>query len=190
MKPYMRFPKIHVRKILVPLLVVMVIGGIGFIVKKSRSNSKSGDSRIEIMNAKATQSIQKEFAFPLKDAKGEVLTTIKYTIESAELRDEIVVKGQRASAVKGRTFLIIPIKITNEYKQSIDMQSKDYIRLTVNGNVGELLAPDIHNDPVTVQALSTKSTRVGFPINDTDTKLTLVVGELNGDKQAIELTLK
>jgi hypothetical protein len=59
----------------------------------------------------------------------------------------------------------------------------------VNGNTSELLAPDIHNDPVEVQAISTKPTRVGFPINDTDKKLTLFIGEINGQKDKVELGL-
>lgn len=171
-------------------LTVIAVGVVAIARNVIRRTSQKDDARITIMSAKATQAINREYAFPLLDGKGKVVTTIKYTIELAELRDEIVVKGQRASAVKGRTFLIIPIKISNEYNQSIDMQSKDYIRLTLNGKDAEQLAPDIHNDPVTVQALSTKSTRVGFPINDSDTKLILHVGELNGVKEAIELTLK
>lgn len=190
-KLQLRFPQFNFKKVfpifllgLIALVVIGVVTNIGY------SAATKEDTRIEIKSAKATQTINKEYAFPLKDAKGTVVTTIKYTIEGAELRDEIVVKGQRASAVKGRTFLIVPVKITNEYSQSIDMQSKDYIRLTVNGAEGEQLAADIHSDPVTVQALSTKSTRLGFPINDTDTKLTLKVGELNGTKETIEITLK
>jgi hypothetical protein len=52
------------------------------------------------------------------------------------------------------------------------------------------LAPEIHNDPVEVQALSTKYTRLAFPIDDTYKDLTLYVGEINGHKDAIKLNLK
>jgi hypothetical protein len=156
----------------------------------SRPASVQADPRVTIEQAKASQTINKDFEFPLKDAKGTVVTTIKYTVQSAELHDEIIVKGQRATSVKGRTFLIIALKITNDYDKSVDIQSKDYIRLVVNGNDKEPLAPDIHNDPVTVQAQSTKFTRVGFPINDTDKNMSLRVGELDGTKQTVALELK
>lgn len=171
------------------LLLVFILVALGAAISIIR-NGGSGDSRIQVQNAKATQAINKEFSFPLKDDKGKVVTTIKYTVEAAEIRDEIIVKGQRATAVKGRTFLIIPLKITNDYSQGIEIQAKDYIRLVVNDRETEQLAADIHNDPVTVQALSTKLTRLGFPINDTDKNLSLRVGELNGQKETIALTLK
>jgi hypothetical protein len=171
------------------ILVGLVIIVLTVTATVLRNASKAGDSRIQIKGAKGTQAINKEFSFPLKD-KGKLVTTITYTIEAAELRDEIVVKGQRASSVKGRTFLIIPIKINNPYNGGIEIQTKDYIRLIVNGKEAEQLAADIHNDPVTVQALSTKQTRLGFPINDTDKNLSLRVGELNGEKETIALTLK
>lgn len=181
---FRRNPKMLIPKILLVLVILLAVG----ISVNALRKAKPGDSRIQIKNAKATQSINKEFSFPLKDERGKVVTTITYTIESAELRDEIVVKGQRASSVKGRTFLIVPIKINNTYTSAIEIQSKDYIRLIVNGNEKELLAADIHNDPVAVQASSTKQTRLGFPINDTDKNLVLRVGELNGEKQDIALT--
>ena len=127
------------------------------------------------------------FAFPLKDNKVEKVAEVKYMIEKAELRDEIIVQGKRATAVKGRTFLIFNLKVSNEFTQSIEINTKDYVRLSVNGNEEEWLAPDIHNDPVTVQAISTKYTRVGFPINDSDTNLIIRIGEIEGEKEKIPL---
>jgi hypothetical protein len=167
---------------------LVVIGGAFYFM--SRPGSAQADTRVTIEKAKASQTLNREFNFPLKDDKGKIVTTIKYTVQSAELHDEIIVKGQRASSVKGRTFLIIALKITNDYDKSVDIQSKDYIRLVVNGNDKEPLAPDVHNDPVTVQAQSTKFTRVGFPINDTDKNMSLRVGELDGTKETVALVLK
>ena len=159
--------------------------------KNSLSSStgilRSGDSRVEIKEAKKTMEVNQEFNFPLKNDKGDEISNIKFAIERAELRDEIIVKGKRATSVKGRTFLIINLKIVNDFKQSIEIKTRDYIRLAVNGNEKEWLAPDIHNDPVEIQPISTKYTRVGFPINDTDRKLKLQIGEVNGEKKIIDL---
>lgn len=158
---------------------------------KSQSKTVAGiqDNKITIQNAKASQELNKEFLFPLKDAKGKEISKLKYSIQKAELRDEIIVKGQKATAIKGRTFLILNLKITNDYEKSIQISARDYLRLTVN-NSSEKLAPDIHNDPVEIQAISTKFTRLGFPINDTDKNLTLQVGEIDGKKELIKLNLK
>lgn len=151
------------------------------------SNSPGSDQQFVLPPPKATKQINQEFSFPLKSQTGEVVSSIKYAIDNVELRNQIVVKGKKATAVKGRTFLIINIKIVNDFEKAIEINTKDYVRLLVNGNEAELLAPDIHNDPVTIQAISTKYSRIGFPINDTDTNLKLRVGEINGEKQTLDI---
>jgi hypothetical protein len=171
---------------LIVVLVALFIVGVNRIINFS-SKSKTSDE-IKVQGAKASKAINKEFSFPLRDDEGEEVSKIKYQIENAELRDEIIVKGQKAVAVEGRTFLIITLKVTNEHNQPIEINTKDYIRLSINGNKDEWLAPDIHNDPVEVQAISTKYTRVGFPINDDDKDLTLRVGEIGGDKEEIKVS--
>lgn len=151
--------------------------------------SANESEKAESPKAKAEQKVNKDFTFALKDETGKDVSKLKYTIENVQLMDEIIVKGERARAVEGRTFLVINLKITNDFNKSVQINSRDYLRLIVN-NSAERLAPDIHNDPVEVQALSTKYTRVGFPINETDKNLSLQIGELTGPKESIKLTLK
>lgn len=167
------------------IALIVVAGGARIIGSVNTPES----ARVEILGAKASQDINKEFLFPLTNSEGEEVSNLKYVIQAVELRDEIVVKGQRATAIEGRTFLILTLKITNEHSQAIEMTTRDYIRLSVNGNEDEWLAPDIHNDPVEIQAISTKNTRVGFPLNDADNNLVLRVGEINGEKEKISLEL-
>lgn len=181
--------KRNLSRIIIPVILIVVVAlGLRSAVGLIRGNSGSnGDNRVEIIEAKEHADINREFEFPLKDSEGNEVSKLKYMIESADLHDEIVVKGQKATAVKGRTFLILGLKITNEFDQPIEINTRDYARLIRNDNEEEKLAPDIHNDPVQVQAISTKLTRIGFPINDTDTNLMLLVGEITGDKETIEI---
>lgn len=176
--------------ILPVILILVVFAAIYLITRSFTGNSSSvlsdSDQRVSIKKAKAQQIINKEFLFSLKDSKGKEVSKIKYFIQDAQLQDEIVVKGQRATAVRGRTFLIVYLKITNDYSSDISLKTRDYMRLMVNGSA-EKLAPDIHNDPVEIQAISTKYTRLGFPVNDTDKNLILQVGEISGNKQNIKL---
>lgn len=138
-------------------------------------------------NPRETQAINKSFSFPVRDGSNKVITNFSYVIQSANIVDQIVVKGQIATAVKGKTFLVITLRLDNPSNQSIEANTRDYIRLTANNN-NEALAPEVYNDPVEVQAISTKLTRLGFPINTTDKKLVLHVGEINGEKTNIPLS--
>lgn len=145
-------------------------------------------SPLETNIAIATQDINHEFSFPLKDSHGEEIGAIQYKVEKAELRNEIIVKGTRATAGPGRSFVVLSLKITNDFKQAVSVNTRDYVRLSVNGKVNESIAPDIHNDPVEVQAISTKPTKVAFPINTSDKDISLWVGELNSEKEQIAIT--
>ena len=165
---------------------ILVIIGLIFIIVNYRKATTT-DAKIEVKDAKAVYDINQDYSFPLKNDEGEEVSRISYFIEKAELRDEIVVSGKRATAVKGRTFLILTVKISNQYDKPIEMDTKDYVRLVVDSNYDEKLAPDNHNDPVTIQAISTKYTRVGFPIDDGKKDLKLLVGEIAGEKQEIKL---
>lgn len=190
-KRYFRNSKYIPFSIVGIIILVIAIFAIKNVAGKSTdaATNSSSDGRVEVKKPIAQQVLNKEFSYPLKDQAGKEVSKFKYEVLSAELRDEIIVKGQKATSIKGRQFLIVNFKITNTYNKSIQINARDYIRLSVN-NSSEKLAADIHNDPVEVQAISTKYTRVGFPINDTDNNLTLQVGEIDGKKEFIKLKLK
>lgn len=171
------------RYLLMSIILIAAVYGVYQFV----AGRKQVDSQVTIQGPKATLQINKDFSFPLKDSTGKVVNQFIYTIQTAELRDEIIVQGQKATAVAGRTFLILNLKIANQHNQNVSINTRDYVRLSVNGNENEWLAPDIHNDPVEVLAISTKYTRVGFAINSSDKSLVLQIGEINGDKQKIDL---
>jgi hypothetical protein len=174
--------------------ILVIVAAVILLVKfnpfSGNTQAVAGVNKTTIKEAKATQSLNKEFKFPLKNEKGETLGEIKYVLENAEIRDEIIVKGKRATAVSGREFLVFNVKVTNDTNQTISMNTKDYVRLFINGNENEPLSPSIHNDPVVVDAISVKSTRIGFAVNESDRKLQVKVGEIKGNKESIDLELK
>ena len=167
-------------------IIVFILGAFLFFGRSGKTIIGNTNGKPAPSVAKDTKVINKEIEFPIRDNKGKEVSKLKYRIESAQLYDSIIVKGQRARTVQGRTFLILNLKLMNQYTQSIEIKTSDYVRLSVN-NKNELLAPDIHNDPVAVQPISTKYTRIGFAINEADKNLTLRIGEITCEKQDINV---
>ena len=173
--------------LIVVFFITISITGI-FKTSSTTNNASRNDQRADATSAKSTQTINKTFTFPLRDDKNVEVSKFKYVIGEVQLQDEIIVKGQRATAVKGRIFLIVNLKIVNDSSHVFDINTRDFIRLSIEGDK-ERFAADIHNDPVQVQAISTKPTRLGFPINDTNKKFILYVGEIKGQKKSININL-
>lgn len=171
---------------LTTIVIIVVIGLIAYLAGRiSAPKVKYVDTRDAAPAIKTQQTVNKSFNFAVKDTKGTVITQIKYTIENADLQDQIIIRGTRAQAIKGKTFLIINFNLNNTSNKYIQLNSRDYVRLV--GPNGELIAPDIHNDPIQVQPISTKESRLGFPVDDTQKTLTLSIGEVDGKKTTIPL---
>lgn len=186
------FNKKTIRLIFPIILGLIVVAAIVNVVRSlpdAKSKQETGSTKLSVPDALATINLEKKFDFPLKDEKGKTVGTFEYVIQSAQLQNQIIVQGQRATAVSGKVFLILNLKITNNLKQMIQLNTRDYLRLVVTSNDSEQLAPDIHNDPVEVQAISTKYTRVGIALDEVDIKknVQLKVGEIDGEKQNIDL---
>lgn len=169
--------------------VVVVVGAVA-VNRMSAAKKAPAQAKTEIQEPVSKTDINRDFEFPLKNAQNKVVSKIKFTLQNAELRNEIVVKGQKAQAVTGRKFLILNLKISNDFNRSIQIDSRDYVRLAVKGKEEEWLAPEIHNDPVEAQAISVKYTRLGFAVDDNQKNFILQVGEINQDKEKIELNFK
>ncbi|MBI2621665.1 MAG: hypothetical protein HYW63_03430 [Candidatus Levybacteria bacterium] len=175
-----------------PVILIIILLAVAFYAGGRffpQGGTISLDERANAPKPIATQTLNKKFEFPLRDSEGKEVSRIEYVVENANIQDAFIYQGKLARAVKGRTFLILNLKITNPYRQSIEINAKDYIRVRLN-NSAEQLAPEIHNDPVEIQANSTKYTRIGLPINDSDKNIILMVGEITGRKDAVKLTLE
>lgn len=174
-------------------VVVLAVLGFSFWFKSASDNIKptaqaNGNSGTEQINPPyATKYLNQEFSFPLRNEKGDKVSEFKYIIQDAQLTKEIVVKGQKQSTIEGRSLLIVNLKLKNDGKQKIQVNTRDYVRLIVNDNTEEMTAPGVHNDPVEVQPISTMFTRIGFAINETDNNLKLQIGEIEGEKQIVEV---
>lgn len=184
-------PRVIVLAIIPAVVVIVIVFSIiSLINRSSQSTQAQALDNAQLMKPEGVAQINKNFDFTLKGADGKKVGTFSYTVQTAELDKQIIVKGSRATAIPGRVFLIVNLKLTNTQDQGLQVNTKDYLRLSVNGNTTELLAPEIHNDPVDVQAISTNFTRVGFAVYESDKNYVLKVGEIDGRKTDISLHFK
>jgi len=167
--------------------VVLLAVGIGIrMYALGRARVQGVTSTTSLSGAK-TVSISREFSIPVYDKDKALSNPIRYSITDAQLTKQIVIKGQKATAVAGRTFLIINLKLVNDFNESLFLNTRNYVRIQPAG-IEDRLAPEIHNDTVEVQPLSTKLTRIGLPVNEDQTTFTLYVGEINGPKEEIPVS--
>ncbi len=180
-------------KYLIPAIGAVAIIIFSLLAGKIFLGNNSADKQVkaqsQVADAIAKEDVNKVYEFPFKDDKDKVLGKLKYTIESADIRNQIYIKGSPATALKGKEFLVLYLKLKNDTNNGVRVNTRDYVRLSVN-NKDEWLAPSIHNDPVEVQAQSTEKTRAGFIINSSDKVLVLKIGEIQGKKDTISLKLK
>lgn len=177
--------------LIIAIIVALFIWRSGSLPLLGAVNPNVNNQKVEIAAAKKTTTLKREFTFPLKNDKGEEVAKVKYFIENAELRDEVVTQGRRANAVRGRTFLVFNLEISNEHNQPIKINARDYIRVIIDNDDKKPKAPDtLHSDPVEVLAIASKPTRVGLAIDENFRSLKINVGEVNGEKKTIDLNFK
>jgi hypothetical protein len=171
-------------KVVLPLLGVAIVF-LFFLVWRAVVGRQKGALRTAKPPALLLKrEINRELSMELK-SKEKI--KVDYLIESAELAGEIFVRGEKVKASSEKAFLLFNLKIVNSGRRGIQINSRDFVRLSsVNGE--EWLAPEIHNDPVEVQAISTKYTRIGFLVSLKEKQFKVRLGEIDGQKTEFDLS--
>lgn len=167
------------------IFFLLVIGGVIFGIFAVISRAKSVSLAAPAFTK--TADVNRDFEFPVYDKDKQLADPIKYTITTAQLTNRIIIKGQGATAASGRQFMILSLKLVNPSNKSLFLNTRNYVRIQPKGSEDKL-APEIHNDTVEIQPLSTKMTRIGLPVNESDREFTLFVGEINGEKQEVPVS--
>src|SRR5262245_29780709 len=129
----------HIYNTIQPKTYNILIGVLCFLIFIAFVIGRETASKIIVNGANTNQppqikehkDINKPFTFPVKDDKGNKIAQLQYILESADIQDEIIIKGERAQAVKGRTFLILNTKIENDSNKNIQINSRDYVRISI-----------------------------------------------------------
>lgn len=146
------------------------------------------DQAISRQLAQQTLNIGKTFEFPIRGADGKTIdNNLKMILTTAEKTNQILIKGQPATARTGKLFLILNIELDNPTNNQLSLSPVELIRLVDSSD--RRFAPDVHNDEVKIEPISIKRTRVGFVVNQSDKQFKIQVGEVSGEKQTFDLVI-
>lgn len=115
-------------------------------------------------------------------------TDLLVTLTNTTINNTLLIQGKRASTREGKTFLIINMEVENQFKVPLYIFPIDLLRLVRED--GKRIAPSVHQGTVEVRPVSTKKSNVGFVIDPNEKDFKIEVGEVNRDKQVIEISFK
>lgn len=171
-------------KLLFGLLVILLVLLLGSrIISKAGLFQKTTEKVNEEALVKATVDIGKSFTFQAQKIKKKGTEDVKFTLASAELKDQIRVKGVPKNADSGRQFLLLRLEIENSSTDELSITPSDLIRLV--REEGKMFAPDFHNATVIIDPLSVRKDLVSFVVPTTEKNFNFLVGELDGDKETV-----
>lgn len=170
--------------LIIGIVVVILILGVSIFSGSDKTGSKVSVSSDSSAKVKATVSIGKTFEFKAINATKET-KPVKFTVTAAERKDEIKVKDEPRSAPAGKDYLLVRIEIENELTERLAISTTDRIRLI--GANGKPFASDYNNGTVVIDPLSVRRDILAFLVDEKTKKFTFSVGELDGEKQRIEI---
>lgn len=171
-------------KLIIGLFILAVVIGYFIYTKGSDSQKRAKPSPITAP-VKSSVELNAPFKFNIPQDGKRALEQIKFTILRAERKDEIKVKGEVRKASEGHDFLLLRLELDNPSPQRIQFISSDFIRLL--GAEDKKYSPDFHNGTIILDPISVRKDLVSFIVDQNIKKFTFLVGELDKDKQELNI---
>lgn len=182
--PFTKHPKIAIGVLIFVVAVVFVTFKIA---KPNGTASNSIGSITSNTNSLAKVNVNRRFEVPIKNKDGsQTGEKLGITITTIEKTNEILIKNSPAKTKNGKIFLILNIEIQNDTKQQLTVRPVDMVRLI--GDDGRSYAPDVHNNEVSAEPVSLRKTRVGYVVEQSKNNFKLLVGEVRGQQEPIEVS--
>lgn len=175
------------KSILIVIVVIILVSLVGYLFlkpKPSSSQSTKGTNTQSTSVVKASAQLDKVFEFNATNQKKEK-KKIKFTIQTIERKDEIKVKGETRISTKDNDFLLMRIEIENSTSEKLAISPSDLVR--IEDERGKLFAPEYHNGAVIIEPLSVRKDLMSFVVNKKLNKFIFHVGELDGQKEKVEV---
>lgn len=168
------------------LVLIVVFAGYQILVRPRLSQSQPVvETPLPAKPAKATAEINKSFNFEAIVVQGKGTEEVVFTVASAELKDQIKVKGEPRGVSKGDQYLLLRLEIENETTDKLALTPSDFIRLLDEED--KKYAPDFHNAVVIIDPLSVRKDLVSFIVDAKLKSFKLLVGELEEEKETVEI---
>lgn len=172
--------------IVVAVILVVAIGG-WYFTQNNGTNGASDPSNINL-SPSGTANLNRKVEFPIRNRDGkETENKLTVTFTSLERANKVLYSGKPLIAKQGKDFIISNIEIENTTKDRLTVRPVDFIRLV--DNEGRNYAADLQTNPLKVEPLSIKKTRTIFIASEDMKTLKLLIGEINGNRETVEVTL-
>lgn len=130
--------------------------------------------------------VERTLTFPGLDPQNtqQPKGTIEMSIPRARKLSQVQVKGEPIDAPENKVFLALDLELSNSGQEALGFFSRDYFRLLKNGKP---YAPQFYNRGVGIAPVSVKNDRIAFLVEKDEKIFQIQVGELNGEKEILEL---
>lgn len=173
---------------------ILIIISIPFFLLNKNSKAKSQENPKAIVTSPQKRvELNRDFEFAIQVINDQGNFTnktkkIKFILTDAELKKEIKLKGESKEANEGQLYLILRIELQNDTSDRLAIISNKYIRLTDPNS--KKYSPDFHNAMIAIDPLSVRRDLVAYIVNADTKTFTFQVGELEGEKQPIEISFE
>ena len=188
---FKKFSSLTKKRNLIIFAIFIGIFIVGLVIYKSLTSGSTplvkGTTQTNFSPQSQT-TINRRFDIPIKTAKGDSTPDkLGITLTTVDKAQRILIQGKPATARDTKTFLVINMEIENSTRNQLTVRPVDFVRLIDNEN--RSFAPDVHNKEVVVEPVSIKKTRVGYVVNNDIKNFKFLIGEINGSKETVEITI-
>lgn len=164
-------------------LLLLIFAAYKFFSPKISSPQKPTEETTSQVLAQVA--VNRSFTFPAQIQGGKKTEDVTFTITTVERKNEIKVKSKPRQALPGNNFLLVRLELDNPSTERLIFASADFIRLL--GKDDKKFSPDFHNGQVIIDPLSVRRDLVSFMAAQDQKNFTLLVGELEKDKERLEI---
>ena len=171
------------------ILLIVLAGSVFYFTKgRSKSGSQSDTSNQIVSENGVSAALNKKINFPIKDSSGkDTGNQLVVNFTNVERSEKILYKGRPLSPRESKDFIVVNIEIENSTKDRLTVRPADFMRLV--DTQGRQFAADIQTDPIKVEPLSIKRTRIVYIVADNLRDLKFLIGQINADRETVEVRI-